>query len=101
MSQDVRNKVYTVIAGVLGILLVLGIINEAQSEVVVDLANRVLDILPIILGLISSALAAYKSRPSAVAVIDQPRAQVTEVALTDGTVVAGPANALPDNTVLN
>jgi len=25
----------------------------------------------------------------------------TEVALTDGTVVAGPANPLPDNTVLN
>jgi len=101
MSQEVRNKVYAIAAALVLILGTLGVVDKATGDEALTLTNGALDVLSEVLALVGLITAFIKSLPSRTTTIDQPKAQVTEVALTDGTVVAGPANPLPDNTVLN
>ena len=84
MTQELRNKLYAVAEGVLGILLALGIIDAASQDVVFGLANQALDLADEALGLVAAAGAWWKSRPSAVTVVEAPKADVVEVVTVAG-----------------
>lgn len=70
MSQATRNKVYGAVAGVLSILVVLGVVDQATSDEATTLVNAVLDQAEGILGLIAAVTAFVKSLPSRVTTVD-------------------------------
>jgi len=70
VSQATRNKVYGVIAGVLSILVVVGVIDEATSAEATNLANAILDQAEAILGLVAAVTAFVKSLPSRVKTVE-------------------------------
>lgn len=101
MSQEIRNKAYLVASGVFGVLLIVGIVDQAQQDVGLDLVERGLDIVDSVIGLVVALGAWWKSRPKAVTVVGVPKAEVAiatpgsqpdEVRLerADGGVVSAP-----------
>lgn len=82
MTQELRNKLYAVTAGILGILLVLGVVDAASQDVVLGLANQALDLVDEALGLAAAAVAFWKSRPGLVTVVEVPKNDVVEVITT-------------------
>lgn len=84
MTQELRNKLYAVVAGVLGILLVLGVVDAASQDVALGLANQALDLADEVIGLVASAVAFWKSRPGLVTVLDVPKSDVVEVVTAEG-----------------
>ena len=79
MTQELRNKLYAVAAGILGILLVLGVVDAASQDVALGLANQTLDLADEVIGLVAAAVAFWKSRPGLVTVVDVPKNDVIEV----------------------
>lgn len=84
MTQELRNKLYAVTAGILGILLVLGIVDAASQDVVLGLANQALDLVDELLGLSAAAVAFWKSRPGSITVVEVPKKDVVEVVTVGG-----------------
>jgi hypothetical protein len=84
VTQELRNKLYAVAAGVLGILLVLGIVDAASQDVVLGLADQALDLVDNALGLAAAAVAFWKSRPGLVTVVEVPKDEVVEVVTLGG-----------------
>jgi hypothetical protein len=103
-SQETRNKVYALVGSALAVLLIYGVVDDATSDAVLDLTQRILDLIPEGLGLITVILAWLKSRPSKVTVLNLPQSAVEEVKVVDkdtAQVLAGPASAAPTGTVLS
>lgn len=98
--QEIRNKIYAV-AGVIALLLMtLGIIDEAQSDEAVNIVNLILQLVGEGITLYGLVLAWWKSLSSKVTTIEIPSKNVSEVILTDGKVLAGPANPSTTGSVL-
>lgn len=70
MTQSTRNKIYGAVAGVLSILVVLGVVDQATSDEATTLMNAVLDQAEGILGLVAALTAFIKSLPSRVTTVD-------------------------------
>jgi len=73
VSQSLRNKIYGVVAGVFGLLVVLGAVDQATSDEATSLATAALDLAEPVIGLVTALLAFVKSLPSRVTVIDKPK----------------------------
>lgn len=101
MSQTLRNKLYGTITGVLGVLVVLGVIDQATSDEATSLLTVGLDLGGQVIGLIASVTAFVKSLPSRTVTLDLPRHRVEGVLTTDGATLAGPASPAADGTVLD
>ena len=71
MTQATRNKIYGAVAGVLSILVVLGVVDQATSDEATTLVNAVLDQAEGILGLVAAITAFVKSLPSRVTTVDK------------------------------
>ncbi len=100
MNQGLRNKIYGVAAGAFTILVVLGVVDQAQSNEGTTLVQAVLDQVDAVIGLGVSILAFVKSLRSRTTTLDLPATRVKEVVSTTGTVYAGPASPAPDGTVV-
>jgi hypothetical protein len=100
MTQELRNKVYAVASLVLALLITLGVVDQAHADEALTLTNGILDLVGQGFALAGLIVAFVKSLPSKTTTIDLPKAVVDSVNTTEGVVVAGPANALPDGTVL-
>lgn len=70
MTQATRNKLYGVIAGVLSILVVVGVVDQATSDEALSLTTLVLDQAEAIIGLVAAVTAFVKSLPSRVNVVE-------------------------------
>jgi hypothetical protein len=101
VSQELRNKIYAVATALFGILLVLGIWDQASADEATRLLDAVLAIVPEAVGLFTSIVAFVKSLPSRVATVNVPKAEVEGVVVPGGVVLAGPASPLPDGTVVS
>lgn len=98
--QEIRNKIYA-IAGVVALLLMtVGVIDKAQSDEAVNIVNLVLQLIGEGLTTYGLILAWWKSLPDRVTTIELPSKVVSEVIVTNGAVIAGPANPSPTGAVV-
>jgi hypothetical protein len=100
MSQELRNKIYGTVTGVFGLLVTLGVVDQATSDQATTITTAGLDLAPEVIGFLSSLLAFVKSMPSRVTTLETPKHHVAEVVDPHGFVTAGPASPRPDGTLL-
>lgn len=101
MSQATRNVIYGAVTGIFGVLVILGVVDKATQDQAINILNAGLDLVPQVIGFATALLAFIKSLPSKVTTINVPRSIVDKVVTTSGLVLAGPSNAVADNTPLN
>lgn len=70
MNQVLRNKIYGVASAVFLVLVVLGVVDQAQADQATTLLNALLDQADALVGLGVSILAFLKSLPSKVTTIE-------------------------------
>lgn len=88
MGQETRNKIYGVVAGVVGVAVVLGLVDNATSDEALSLTNQVLETGSQVLALAGVVLAFFKSLPGKTTTLDVPKAEVDTVNKVSGAVVA-------------
>lgn len=79
MPQDIRAKLYATLAALGVVLVVVGIVNQAQADEYLNVAERILDLIDAALLFGVSSLAWWKSRPKNVTVIDVPAKDINTV----------------------
>lgn len=100
MSQEIRNKVYGIAGAIFLVLLLLGLVSQPDVDTSLSLLDQVLTLVGQGIALGMAILAFVKSLPSRTVTLDLPKADVEAVTMTDGAILAGPASAAPDGTVL-
>lgn len=88
MTQELRNKIYGVVSGIVTIAVVVGVINQGTSDEALSLSNSILDLGAQVLALAGLVTAFVKSLPSRTTTIDLPKAEVDSVNTSSGAVVA-------------
>lgn len=81
MNQGLRNKIYAAATGIFGILVILGIIDEATSAEAGTLLESAMSVLDQALAMGISLIAFIKSLPSRTTTLDIPRDNVESVNL--------------------
>lgn len=84
MNQGLRNKIYAVATGIFGILVILGIIDEATSAEAGTLLESAMGVLDQALAMGVSLIAFIKSLPSRTTTLDIPRDDVVSVGVRGG-----------------
>lgn len=79
MSQETRNKIYAAITALLTILLIAGVITEADRETILDLSGQALTLVGNALGIVGAVIAWWKSRTSQVTTVEVPKAEIISV----------------------
>lgn len=84
MSQEARNALYAVAAGIIAVAAAAGWITADDTSELRSFVDSALGVVVVVVGLYSSVVAWWKSRPDKVTVIDVPKADVVEVVTTPG-----------------
>lgn len=84
MSQEARNALYAVAAGVIAVAAAFGWIAPDDQGELRTFVDSALGVVVVLVGLYSSVVAWWKSRPDRVTVIEVPKADVVEVVTTAG-----------------
>lgn len=82
MTQELRNKIYGVVASVGIIAVLLGLVTQTNSDTAQSLLTQAVDLVAQVSALVAVIIAFIKSMPSKVTVIDVPKAAVAEITVT-------------------
>ena len=78
----------------------MGLVSQTDANTAQDLVKQTVTLVGEVVTLVGTVIAFVKSLPSSTTTLNVPKATIDTVMTVDGKTLAGPANSLPDGTVI-